>query len=57
MQINGINVPDEILFDMKCGHKIIRFDFDDPKYSGLAHELSQVKYSMHLEKKVRQHKV
>lgn len=50
MKINAIDVPDEIIFDMKCGRKIIRFDFDEPKYKDLANELSQIKYSMHLER-------
>lgn len=50
IRVNKITVPDEIVFKMKCGRQIIRFDFDDPKYKELAEELQQFNYSMLLER-------
>lgn len=54
MEIYGIKVPNEIIFNMQCGHKMIRFDFEDPEYKNLADELSKIKYSTYIERNIVQ---
>lgn len=46
MEINGMTLPNEIIFTMETGHKCLYFDFDDPKSLRLATELKKPKYNM-----------